>query len=186
MSEPSLAYLMTEASPDRSAYIGAVMVTDRRGLPTEFRYTQPIRPSKIQRVLYGGALEWYLRADVIGACLLREIQSAPAAVIVREEVLLPLEEHVACPVLHLFPTNQEPLGDLGADKALDDRTFLIQLQPGAGPTRVRVGRSDASLCSAARDILAGWAESSDVYEPLGRLEEALELLWTETQDSSNG
>ncbi|MBD3174584.1 MAG: hypothetical protein GF320_05365 [Armatimonadia bacterium] len=187
MADQLIAYLMTATDEARGAYIGAVMVTDGRGLPTEFRHTEPILPTRIQKVLYGQALDPYLRTDVIGSCLLRDLQSQPGAVLVREEVLLALEDQVPCPVLCLFASNQEPLGAVGEWRESDGRSFLMQLSEQGGPTRVRCAREDPGLLSAARDILTAAIDETDVLEPLDRLEEAVSILWTETPtpDSSS-
>jgi hypothetical protein len=189
MADTLLAYLLTQSTDSRDAYMGAVMVTDARGLPVEFRYTQPVRPTRLQRVLYGGALEEYLRADVIGACLLKDLKSRPTAALVREDLLMALDSAVEYPVVLVFPTNLEPLeAEVGAERQVDGQTVLLQLSPKSGPVRVTVSREDASLCSAVRDILTGIAASMEVCEPLERLEEALKLLWTEADkaDSSKG
>jgi hypothetical protein len=177
MADILLAYLLTQSTDSRDAYMGAVMVTDARGLPVEFRYTHPVRPTRLQRVLYGGALEEYLRADVIGTCLLKDLKNRPTAVLVREDSLMALESVV------------EPVGDeVGAGRQVDGQTALLQLSSKSGPVRVTVSREDASLCSAARDILVSVAGSMEVCEPLERLEEALKLLWAEAEkaDSSKG
>ena len=46
-------------------YLGGVLVADEYGLPVEFRHTLPVRPTKLQRALYGAALDRYLRSVVI-------------------------------------------------------------------------------------------------------------------------
>jgi len=185
MPELLLAYVMTATDSNHAAYLGTVMVTDARGLPREFRHTEPIRPTRIQRVLYGGALEAYLRADVIGSCLLKDLKAKPTAVVVREEALLALDQQAGCPVLVVFATNLDPLPDGEPRRDIDEKSVLVQLAPGSGPVRVTVARPDASLLAAACEILLGAAETMDVVEPLTRMEEAVSLLWAEAEKAES-
>src|SRR5476649_1728686 len=67
--------LSTPVSDD--VYMGGAMVTDLFGLPVEFRYTEPVAATKLQRILYGDVLERYIQTDVIIAHLLEHLESKP-------------------------------------------------------------------------------------------------------------
>ncbi|HDS30020.1 MAG TPA: hypothetical protein ENN67_03155, partial [Firmicutes bacterium] len=59
-----LAYILAEAvDPDN--WTGGLLVTDERGLPLDFRYVEPIKPSKLQKLIYGDSLTRYLKLDAI-------------------------------------------------------------------------------------------------------------------------
>jgi hypothetical protein len=87
VSDLKLAYLRI-ASPRPNLYIGGLMVVDSRGLPLEFRYTEPIQPTKLQQILYGAALTPYLKRDVILETLLKQLESRPCCLIVGEDSLV--------------------------------------------------------------------------------------------------
>ena len=53
---------------------GAAMVTNERGYPLEFRVTTPVRPSAMQKALYGTSLDSYLIVELVGRRLVSEIQ----------------------------------------------------------------------------------------------------------------
>ena len=57
-----IGYLAVTAQ-EPLGYLGGVLVADEFGLPVEFRHTLPVRPTKLQRALYGDALDRYLRAS---------------------------------------------------------------------------------------------------------------------------
>ena len=40
--------------------MGGLLLTDESGIPLDFRYVEPITPTKLQAVLYGKALESHL------------------------------------------------------------------------------------------------------------------------------
>ena len=54
----NLGYVLVDGS--EGVFRGAVLVTDFRGIPADFRYTDPLRPSRIEKILYGSALDVYL------------------------------------------------------------------------------------------------------------------------------
>src|SRR5512146_2076692 len=60
-----------------ACYLGGLLVTDTSGIPLDFRYTEPITPTKLQSVLYGKALEPHLKEEVIQKTLLKELKTAP-------------------------------------------------------------------------------------------------------------
>ena len=49
-----LAYGIAYSSSAKG-YLGAILITDFKGFPLEFKYTDPIVPTKIQQILY----EWH-------------------------------------------------------------------------------------------------------------------------------
>src|SRR5436305_14763739 len=51
-----IGYLAVTAQ-EPLGYLGGVLVADEYGLPVEFRHTLPVRPTKLQRALYGSALD---------------------------------------------------------------------------------------------------------------------------------
>ena len=67
---------------------GAALVTDSRGIPTDFRYTEPVRPTKLERVLYGNALDIYLREDIILDNLLGAVETKPSLWLLTDEALI--------------------------------------------------------------------------------------------------
>ena len=64
------------------AYLGALMLTDHRARPQYFSYVLPVRPTRMQRILYGSTLEEHLRIDVIGHKLLQQIPKKPDIIFV--------------------------------------------------------------------------------------------------------
>ena len=50
----NLGYVSVEGAEGQ--FRGASLVVDQRGIPMDFRYTDPIRPSRLERILYGLSL----------------------------------------------------------------------------------------------------------------------------------
>lgn len=59
-----LAYLVV-SQPTPGFVLGGVMVIDGFGLPVDFRYSEPLEPSRMQQILYGSVLTRYLKHHVL-------------------------------------------------------------------------------------------------------------------------
>jgi hypothetical protein len=46
------------------------MVIDHRGYPLEFRCTTPVKPTPIQKIIYGSLLDQYIGVELCGKRLL--------------------------------------------------------------------------------------------------------------------
>ena len=111
MKDLKLAYLIV-SSPIPNTYIGGVMVTDSRGLPVEFRYTEPIQPTKIQQVLYGQVLSNYIKREVILETLLKSVESKFKCLLVQDEQLLSYAGK-GFHVVRVTETKSGPIGAVG-------------------------------------------------------------------------
>jgi hypothetical protein len=129
-----LAYLQI-SSPKPNVFIGGVMVTDGRGLPIEFRYTDPISPSKIQQILYGEKLSSYIKRDVITETLMRNIETKFKSLLVQDEHLLtfPLK---GITMVRIMETKSAPLGAAGKFQEISPTEILLQASKDACPIRL--------------------------------------------------
>lgn len=80
-------------------YRGGLLVTDSRGKPLEFRCTSPIRPTQVQRILYGRSLIPYIAVQLIGVPLTNSATEKPTLIVVSHDVFLELRESIHQPVL---------------------------------------------------------------------------------------
>src|SRR3990172_10201066 len=83
-----LGFLALYETSTQDGYIGAIFITDLQGIPQEFRCTHPVKPTTIQKPLYGDTLEPYIGVKLCGIPLVESIQNQPALIIVEKEFLL--------------------------------------------------------------------------------------------------
>src|SRR2546430_2115943 len=69
LAELALCYVYC-ATDQAGGYLGAVLLTDFLTRPQYFAYVEPVRPTQIQRILYGPTLPEHISVDVITAKLL--------------------------------------------------------------------------------------------------------------------
>lgn len=84
---------------DAAGFIGGYLVTNAWGRPLEFRLTTPVRPNRVQEILYGTTLADYIHADLIGKTLVEKTGIAPDLIVADTAELLALTTRVNIPVL---------------------------------------------------------------------------------------
>ncbi|MBK8189573.1 MAG: hypothetical protein IPK79_03905 [Vampirovibrionales bacterium] len=192
--EVRLGYLLI-ASPIPNVYIGGAMVTDGRGLPIEFRYTEPIQPTKIQQILYGQALGNYIKGEVILETIVKSLESAFSLLLVEDEKLL------NCPsktftVVRVSETKTPKIGDPGDWQRLTPYEILAQVSREGNPLRLQLSSQHAGESAdddAASEtppldleLLALAGQSMELTEPLRRIERALESICQEAGLRNDG
>jgi len=168
---PLPGYLVVREGDD-GGYVGGLMVTDAEGLPRDFRYTDPITPSRLQRVLYGGALDRHLRADVVAGTLLEALEQRPSVLLVEDETLLAVP--AGCPVAMVDVSRAPALGAPGTTRPEADGRRLVQAEEGGHP--LRVTPADPAHADEVAAALVALGACMDPLEPAERVRAALALI----------
>ncbi len=153
-SELVLSYLICPQDA-AGAFLGALMLTDARVRPLHFSFVAPIRPTKIQRVLYGPTLDEHLKVDVIGSRLLKDLPLVPDVLLVDTVELVAARRITDIPTAFLTkPSDGEP-----------EPGMLTSLQYDTG--------SNVEDQEVVGQILASLEMTVDLVEPFSRMREAL-------------
>ncbi|MBC8276254.1 MAG: hypothetical protein H8E40_14970 [Chloroflexi bacterium] len=138
-----------------NAFLGALMITDCRARPQHFSFVSPIRPTRIQRILYGATLDEHVKIDVVAKKLLADVPVAPDVLFVDEPELVI------------------------ARKITDFPTAFLTKNPGAEiePGRLTTLKYDTGPNTEDQEavgrILATLEDFVDLTEPFTRMREAL-------------
>ncbi|HTI35198.1 MAG TPA: hypothetical protein VL422_16095 [Miltoncostaea sp.] len=159
---------------DGGTYVGGLMVTDASGLPVDFRYTDPVTPTRLQRALYGNVLDRYLRSEVVLRTLLDALDAPPSLLLVDDADLLD-EPIDACPVALVAPSKADPIGPVGARSPEAAGTFLLQADASGHPLRVSLPPGSPHEAAVVAALVA-LAERMDVLEPVARVQDALDVI----------
>ena len=157
-------------------YIGALMVTDGAGIPLEFKYTEPIKPTRIQKILYGGSLERYIKLEVIRKKLVKALSNKPEVIFVDQGEIAMAGMCEGIPVAGLQVARIQPLGRAGESKRPKDNELIAQTQDGADPLRVVFSQTDQAAVDRVQAIVLEVGREIDLIEPLERLEKAIDAL----------
>lgn len=171
-----LAYFM--AVKEGGSYLGGLLVTDSGGIPLDFRYTEPITPTKLQTVLYGKSLEPHLKEEVIQRTLLKELKTAPDVLVVPAGDLAGgAGGELKCPVVTVQRSQEAPLPRVGETFRVGPRELLLQVAEGAAPLRVVFGQpQEPAGQEPIAQRLLDTAYQMDLTEPMDRVAAALQSL----------
>jgi hypothetical protein len=152
-NEKVLAFLDMASFEEGGAIRGGCLVTDGWTRPVEFRVSGSIRPTNLQRVLYGDTLHEYICNDLLGIPMLQSLESKPGLVLVRDAEFLKLRPKVEIPVLWVRGTV--------------DGQYVLQTFPGYE------GEAEAGL-----EVLPRRLRGRNILEPFTRIRSALEEAHT--------
>jgi hypothetical protein len=172
---PLLGFLVVEKTANEDGFVSALMVTDNRGYPLEFRATTPIRPSLVQKTLYGGQLEHYVGVELCGKRLVEHSSRKPKIILVPDRRLLDIAPEVEPALLAIWRAGEALKID---DEDAASRARGTINPPGsASQPLVYESRSAGSAPAAdAIGYLEDCATRFDLVEPFERMRAALQLL----------
>ena len=163
---------------------GALLVVDVRGIPLDFRYTDYIRPTKLERILYGNALDTYLKQELILQSLLDAVEVDPQLWICNDMNLLnPLKDTGHVKAVLISPSTRQPLDSIGSiESTSEPNVFYLQADGVSAPLRLVFAngtRSDEIQNSAS--LLVEAASTMEITEPFLRIQKALLSLASGTE-----
>lgn len=148
----TLGYLSCPQTADKG-FAGALLVTDYGTRPLHFAYVAPIRPTAMQRILYGRTLNEHTKVLVIATKLLTDgLSVIPSVLFVDAADLLGVRRITKWPVARL-------------SKGTQDASSLSTLQYDTG--------GNPQDAAAVGRIVASLEASVDLLEPFARVTEAL-------------
>jgi hypothetical protein len=165
-------------SSNSNGYLGAILITDYKGFPLEFRYTDPIMPTKIQQVLYGEGLEKYIKLDVILDSLLKIVSNRVNVLLVQDEDLLQYKaDNIS--IIRISSTKSAPLSGLGDISKVKNSEYLLQTSHTNNPVRLQFNPHFNCEGEEFTSIISFLTEAGtfmDIDEPLNRVYKTLELV----------
>jgi len=162
-----IAFIGVFAASEDGTYVGAAMVTNERGYPSELRVTTTVRPSAVQRALYGESLERYVSAELIVGRLAGELQQRPTVGVVNR-------------LVSLDAVSPFPLGFVGDGESLvlrEGSYAFQQLENTLDPAApVTVVAADNDACVAVSEALGPILRYFDPLGAFERMQTALRVL----------
>jgi len=159
--ETRLVFLDIELFEDGAAVRGGALITDIETRPYEFRCTSPVRPTQLQRVLYGDTLEEYVHVELIGLPLIRAAREKPSLILVQNASLIRIRPFVSCPVVLI----RRDRGSAIASGETSENALR--------PVTISSHREFPAEATSAQSMLAPLMQRRDLLEPFKRLRVAL-------------
>jgi hypothetical protein len=171
-----LGFISIERTNDSEGYIGALMVTDYRGYPQEFRATTAVRPTLVQKALYGSQLDHYVGIQLCARNLIQQVQRKPVVYLVASVELLDLAAEVGPDVLAIWvPGESIARSTAGTD---------LKSKAGNRPLVYEARIAERADESRIIGFVESCATSFDLIEAFERMKNALHLLGQEDKKFS--
>jgi hypothetical protein len=149
---------------EANGYLGGYLVTNQWGRPLEFRLSSAVQPNRVQQILYGGTLQPYICADLIGKTLVDKAGVPAGFILTDRELVLDLRLKLDSPVLWLTSPD-------------DPRAFFTDestVRPSAnGRGALRCHPRFPHDGAAVREMLDRLEGTVDLAEPFCRIREAI-------------
>jgi len=156
-----LGYLMIHKDKDEN-YTGGVLITDGYGIPIEFKYSEPIKPSNLQKILYGKSIEKFIMVDIIAKKLLLSLQEKPRFILISD--LNIISSSSKYPIVYIYSAAKETQ----EEESFDDEEYTVT-DIGAQLKLLFKGK----ITNDEEQWFHKLAKEFDLIEPFTRLKEAV-------------
>ena len=163
-------------SIDEKSWAGGLLVTDEHGLPVDFRYVEPIKPSKLQKLIYGDALRRCLVLDAIAGTLLKAANPRVAWMFAADPLMLDLDGRVGGPIVAIGNGEKDPLSEVGAWRLNKIGEIAMQVSQTGPPARLTFLAKDEHETKEKASELSRLAVLLNFIEPLDRVGAALKEI----------
>lgn len=160
---------LTLVPTEQEGIIGAALITDERGVPHEFRVTEPVKPSPMQRVIYGEPLEAHVGVDIVGKPILSKLEAKPEILLVDKPFLVAVRDTANYPVIYLRRAG-ETLTVGGASSGITVESKRTQ------PATLESDPGFEDDVQQAGEIFRHLADRIDLFEPFERIATAIGVL----------
>jgi hypothetical protein len=151
---------------ENNAYLGGYLVTNLWGRPLEFRLSTAVQPNRIQHILYGGTLQGYLYADLIGKTLVEKTSTCAQCIFTDCEPVLDLRLSMDVPVvclgLHPQVEGADSHSEVNPEPGVANLKNSVLCHPRFAADRVLIG-----------ELLDRLDGGLDLAEPFVRIREAI-------------
>lgn len=155
------------------SWTGGIMITDDRGIPIEFKYTDPVKPTGLQELLYGKTLDPFVRREIIGQNLVNQLENRPDLFVVLDSGNLDLREILEAPLVSVAPSREKAGGSDGV-REVGENEVLVDCEAAGMTFRARLA-TPAQKTSVV-ELLKAYGRRLDLADPLERLGKVLEAV----------
>jgi hypothetical protein len=106
MEKQKIGFLSLFDTDTDDSYVGALLVTDDNGIPLEFKCTHSVKPTAIQKSLYGDKLKPYIAITLCGLPLLNNISNKPDILFLNIPYALGLRPEIEIPTFLIRRTGE--------------------------------------------------------------------------------
>lgn len=169
-----IGFFSVEPTNDKKGYLGAILVLDDKGIPQEFRVTQAIKPTTIQKQLYGKSLPEYIGVTLCGKPLYNILRLKPVAIIVNQKELVELGSEIDSFLVNIRSIDETLVINNGVEKVSEKIVSLNNEFKPLSSTFPRIYNEEKIL--ECIKLVTKFTYTIDLLEPFNRIRVALDTL----------
>jgi hypothetical protein len=155
--------------------IASILITDEFGIPLEFKCTQSIKPTAIQKTLYGDKMKSYISVNLCGLPLLSSINNHPEIIYVNSRPLLELRNVIEIPTL--FVSRVGEVISLSSSDEIENEKFKLEDKSGQfQPLILQSNNSYSDDLKNTQELANTLFENFDLVEPFERMLKSIIIL----------
>ena len=174
MSKNYICFLDTNTFGSEDVIRGAALLTDSLTEPVEFRCTSEVRPTKLQKTLWGDRLVGHIATRLVGKPLLDALGTPPTLVVVHKPEFVELRTLIDIPLIQLLRADELAMASSVAFP--DGKGEPLGNGELAESLFVKAHRQFQGDIEAARRLLNGTCHSVSLLEPFDRIENSLSIV----------
>jgi hypothetical protein len=180
MAANTLGFFSCMSSNGR--YVGAIMITDAEGIPQEFKYTEPVKPTRLQTILYGGSLEKYIKHEVIRGKLIKSVSKKPEIIFANNSDPTMMGKYDGLSIVLIHRARIKDLEEVGQVKQPKENELIIKDHESRDPLRIICAPDDVANLQKISEMAMEIKYKLDIIEPLERVDTALDAILKETSN----
>lgn len=156
------------------SYVGALLITDDNGIPLEFKCTHSVKPTAIQKALYGDKLKPYIAITLCGIPLLNNIINKPDLLFIDIPFILGIRPAIEIPTLLIRRTGESI--NLQSD---DNETEKQRIESDSGQFQAIILQSHPDKKEESKELSGAINQlfnNFDLIEPFDRMKKSIEIL----------
>lgn len=176
MTLKTVGFYKLISDEDRRRMLGALLVVDELGKPEEFRVTYPVKPTLIQRQIYGESLFPHVGMELCGLPLHDSLKRMPDLMVVSHPAFLLLGDAITSPLVYLERAGETLT--VKSNNGLGHNAETIDSTSGLfAPISVVYPDSyQPHQRAEAAAIVADFFRAVDLLEPFNRIDVSVRIL----------
>jgi hypothetical protein len=156
------------------SFVGALLITNEFGIPIEFKCTHAVKPTPIQKSLYGEKLKPFIAINLCGIPLLNNISNKPEIIFINIPDILSLRTEINTTTILL-----RRAGDFNNLQSNDTFSENTRIENTTGQFQALVlqthpdFKEELNKCS---EITKQLFENFDIAEPFDRMKISIDIL----------
>jgi hypothetical protein len=175
MGKHKIAFFNLYELEGGESLIASILVTDEFGIPLEFKCTQSIKPTAIQKTLYGEKMKSYIAVKLCGLPLLGSINNRPEIIYVNSRQLLELRNEIDIPTL--FVSRVGEVINLTSSSEFENEKFKLEDSSGQfQPVILQSHISHSDDLKHTQELTNSLFVNFDLAEPFERMLKSIIIL----------